>query len=330
MYRYTREHAFAVNIKMEQTPKSTTVITMFFNMKKLKDSTELTRPFEFYVHNSKHVLCFKYPMVIFCDEDTYEPIKQMRESLVGTEADITRYVIKNIQDYEYYQNCWNIIYENRAKNGSPLDRRNTPSYFLMGMFKPYAFHYAHQKNYFNTTHYAWIDIGCNHVVRELNTYAPQMLDNPKPKVCVCYIHYRGHQELANMKEYMREGGPCGIASTAYTIESAYVSKFYTSMFSILYEKLYHEVGHTDETVMTYCYDRYPEIFTIYGGDYGSVFVNYHRPTQDLHIIIHAFIASALRYNRFDLVQYMAKEILESNPHLDIRIINMLHGLANKK
>jgi hypothetical protein len=266
-------------------------------------------------------------MVIFCDEDTYEPIKQMRDSLVD-DQNLTKYVIKNIQEYEYYQNCWNIIYENRVKNGWPIDRRNTPSYLLMGMFKPYAFHYAHQQNYFNTSHYAWIDIGCNHVVRELNTYAPQMLDNPNSKVCVCYIHYRGHNELANMKEFMKFGGPCGVASTAYTVEASYVSKFYTSMFSILYEKLYREVGHTDETVMTYCYDRYPEIFNIYGGDYGSVFVNYHKPTQDIHIIIHAFIANALKSKELDIAKNMARQVLESNHPLDDATANLLQFLIN--
>jgi hypothetical protein len=304
--------------------KSTTIITMFFNMKKLKDSTELTRPFDFYINNSKHVLNLNYPMVIFCDEDTYEPIKQIRDSLIVDNK--TEYVIKNIEQYEYYQNCWNIINDNRCKNGGPTDRRNTSSYLLMGMFKPYAFHYVNQHNFFNTTHYAWIDIGCNHVVRELEKYAPKMLDNPNSKVSVCYIHYRGHNELINMKEYMKYGGPCGIASTAYTIEAEYVSKFYTSMFSILYEKLYKEVGHTDETVMTYCYDRYPEIFNIYGGDYGSVFINYHNPTQDLHIIYSCFILNAIKYNNLDIAKKIANQILNSNQNLDANSMDLLKNI----
>lgn len=298
---------------MESETK-TTIITMFFNMKKLKDSTELTRPFEFYIDNCKHVLNLNYPMVIFCDEDTFEPIKKIRDGLILNNK--TEYIIKNIEDYEYYQSCWKIINENREKNGKPLDKRNTSSYLLMGMFKPFAFNYVNQHNFFNSSHYAWIDIGCNHVVRELEKYAPKLLDNPKSKVTVCYIHYRGHDELYNMREYMKEGGPCGIASTAYTIESSYVSKFYTSMFSILYEQLFNEVGHTDETVMAYCYDRYPEIFNIYGGDYGSVFVNYHKPKQDIHIILQCFIKNALKNNNTKLAENMAKQVLDSNPDLD--------------
>ena len=287
---------------------------MFFNMKKLKDSTELTRPFNFYIDNCKHVLQLNYPMVIFCDEDTFQPIKNIRNQVLPNNQ--TEYVVKSIEEYEYYKCCWNIIHENREKNGRPLDRRNTSSYLLMGMFKAFAFQYVHQRNYFNSSHYAWIDIGCNHVVRELETYAPRMLENPNSKVTVCYIHYRGRDELRNMREYMKTGGPCGVASTAFTVEASYASKFYASMFSILYEMLVHEVGHTDETVMAYCYDRYPELFNIYGGDYGSVLVNYHKPTQDLHIIKYCFVQNALRNNKSALAKTMAKQVLDANPELD--------------
>lgn len=306
------------------TTTKTTIITMFFNMKKLKDSTELTRPFDFYIENCVHVLKLDYPMVIFCDEDTHEPLKTIRDNEVKDNK--TKYIIKNIECYEYYQNCWNIITNNRIKNGQPLDRRNTSSYFLMGMFKAFAFNYVHHNNFFNTTHYAWIDIGCNHIVKELSKYAEIMLNNPTPKVSACYIHYRSHEELSNMKEYMKTGGPCGVASTAFTIEANYVERFYTSMFSIFYEKLYKEVGHTDETVMTYCYDRYPEIFNIYNGDYQSIFVNYHNPTQNIDIIVYCFIMNAIKDNKLDIAKNAAIKILNSNNNLDNNTDNYLKSI----
>jgi hypothetical protein len=308
------------------TTKATTIITMFFNMKKLKDSTELTRPFDFYIENCVHVLKLNYPMVIFCDEDTYKPLKNIRDNQNLNNK--TEYVIKNIENYEYYQSCWNIITKNRNKIGHPLDRRNTSSYFLMGMFKSFAFNYVHNKNFFNTTHYAWIDIGCNHIVKELSLskYAEMMLNNPNPRVSACYIHYRSHEELSNMKEYMKTGGPCGIASTAFTIEAEYVVPFYTSMFSIFYEKLYNEVGHTDETVMTYCYNRYPEIFNIYNGDYQSIFINYHSPTENIDIIVFCFIKNALKDNKKDVAVNAAMKILNSNNNLQDYIYNYLQSI----
>lgn len=308
------------------TPPSTTIITMFFNMKKLKDSTELTRPLDFYIKNSVHVLKLNYPMIIFCDEDTYEPLKNVRDNEVVDNN--TKYIIKNIENYEYYQDCMNIITNNRSKNGQPHDKRNTASYLLMGMFKPFAFNYAHNHNFFNTTHYAWIDLGCNHIVKELSTYAPLMLNNPASKVSCCYIHYRGTNELRNMKEYMKYGGPCGVASTAYTIEADYIHRFYLGMFSIFYEQLYHETGHSDETVMTYCYDRYPEIFNVYGGDYGSVFVNYHNPTQDINTIVSYFIKNAVANNNISIASKISKQIIESNDNLDANLLDYLKRVSD--
>jgi len=304
----------------------TTIITMFFNIKKLKDSSESTRPIDFYFENSVDVLKLNYPMVIFCDEDTYNPIKNIRNSHLQNNK--TVYIVKDFDSYEYYQNCWNIISNNRIKRGEPLDKRNTVSYLLMGMFKPYAFNFVHNKNFFNTEYYAWIDVGCKHIVNELSTYAPLMLNNPNSKVSVCYIHYRKHEELCNMQEYMKYGGPCGIASTAYTVEASYVHKYYTSMFSIFYEHLYNEVGHTDETVLTYCYNKYPDMFTIYGGDYYSVFVNYHKPTQDINVIVNCFIKNAIEDNKIDLCKNMAIKILVNNDNLDQSIKDYLMLIMN--
>jgi hypothetical protein len=83
------------------------------------------------------------------------------------------------------------------------------------------------------------------------------------------------------------------------------------MFAIFYEKLYKEVGHTDETVMTYCYDRYPEIFSIYWGDYYSIFTNYHHVTNDYNTIKRCFINEAKNKNRNDLAVKAIENILES-------------------
>lgn len=312
---------------MENQRFKTTVITMFFNIKKLQDSSKDTRPIEFYVNHGAHVLRLKHPMVIFCDEDTYEFLKNTRDKEVDSNTIPTKYIIKNIDQYEYYQNNWSIINENRNRVGKPQDQRNTVSYFLMGMFKPFAFNYVHRQNFFNTKYYAWIDLGCNHIVRNLSTFAPLMVENPNPKVSVCYIHYRGNGELKNMKEFMRYGGQCGIASTAYTIEADYVHRFYCSMFSIFYEKLYNYVGHSDETVMTFCYDRYPEIFNLYNGDYYSVLTNYHKPTEYLHAILNYFINNALKHGRRDLAINSAKKILESNTNLDENLKNRLMDIV---
>ena len=311
----------------KSTPSSpVTIVTMFFNMKIFKDSSPSTRPMEFYIQNGVEVIKLKYPMVIFCDEITYEPLKEMRDREVDPNKYPTQYIIKNLSEYEYYQNCWHIIDNNRKKNGYPLDNRNTVSYLLMGMFKPLALSIVHKMNFFNSTHYAWIDLGCNHIVRNLAENYKIMLDNPQPKVRPCYIHYRGKEELSDMVKFMDQQGPCGVASTAFTVEADYADRFYTSMFSIFFEKLTRGVGHTDETVLTFCYDRYPEIFNIYYGDYYSIFSNYLEPVDDIDSVINFFIWSALNCGRNDLAKGAATKILDANEGLDEGRKNFLRSL----
>lgn len=282
----------------------TTVVTMFFNLKRFRDATNLTRPLDFYVKNGVNTLKLKYPMVIFCDEDSVEFLKKIRDEHVDPEIISTVYIIKSLTEYDYYIHNWNIIHDNRARSNGYKnpENRNTVSYFLMGMFKPLALQIAKQRNDFNTSHYAWIDLGCGYMIKEMDEYAPKMLDNPLPKVAVCYIHYRPHEHLSNMKQFMEFDGPCGIASTAYTVEREYVDKYYNLMFSTFNDMLFIGYGHTDETAMTYSYDRHPEIFTIYNGDYPSVFMNYHDPITDLEIISKAFVTCCIYYKRYDLAK----------------------------
>lgn len=138
-----------------------------------------------------------------------------------------------------------------------------------------------------------------------------MLDNPNPKVSCCYIHYRSSSEIIDMKSYMEYGGKCGVAATAFTLHKDYTDKFKNAMFSIFNEMLYRGYGHTEETVMTYCYDRFPELFTIYYGDYYSVLTNYHEPLEDVNSIKQFFIYEAIRKNRPDLAKNAINAILLS-------------------
>jgi len=299
----------------------TTIVTMFFNLKTLKDASLETRPIDFYIKNSVEVLKLQYPMIIFCDETTYSFLKELREQHSNNSP--TQYISKNITEYDYFKYNWDIVNNNRINSNGYKNAkdRNTVSYYLLNMFKPLALFIAKQRNDFDSKHYAWIDIGCNHVVRNIATYAPKMLDNPNPKVSACYIHYRSHEEIYPMKKYMEYGGKCGIAGGVYTVEKEYVDKYYISMFSIFYEMLYNQVGHSDETVMTYCFDKYPELFHIYYGDYYSLFTNYHEPKEDYNSIKYYFINESINKDRRDLAKIVAEKVLLCHQNKTIALDN---------
>jgi hypothetical protein len=296
---------------------TTTVVTMFFDLKRMSDASPSTRPMDFYVKNGVTTLKLPYPMVIFCDEETRPYLEAIREAEVPGTVAPTAYVVKRLEHYDYYQHSWPIIAANRLARGGPVDDRNTASYFLLTMFKALALLIAHQRADFGTPYFAWVDLGCGHMCRKVAEYAPAMLERPYDAIACCYIHYRGHDELVIMEEYMRYGGPCGIAATAFTVPATMVVRFYTAMFQIFYEKLGRGVGHTEETVMAYVYDRHPEWFVLFYGDYASIFTNYHVPREDVFSVVHFFIQQAEQKKRLDLAQTAARALLAAaSPEVD--------------
>lgn len=272
-----------------------TIVTMFFDLKSLPDASSQLRPVEFYLEKAKDVLSLDYPMVIFCDSNT----KVKLETLRGSKQ--THYIERNITEYDYFKFLHPIISENRKKYPSP-DPRNTASYFLLMIFKFYALFLSKQGNYFpNTSHYFWIDIGASHVVRGIPNNIPKILNNPREKITCCYIHYRCKDELYPMNKYLSNGGKTGIAGGVISVEESFINKFYSKILSIFYQQIFEGIGHSDEQVLTYCYDQNPEMFTLYFGDYYSLVNNYHKSIEDHYSIHNYFIRNARNAGREDLV-----------------------------
>ena len=269
-----------------------TVLTMFFNLKDLKDATPGSRSFDFYLKNGIPTLQIDNPMIIFCDSYTKPLIQDLRTKMSGAP---TLYIEKNITDYEYYILNWPIINTNRSKSMYYKDptSRNTVSYFLMGMFKIMAFKIALERNDFNSSYFLWMDLGCSHVTGEdIKADIKHIIDNPNPKISVMCIRYRSSTELEDMPTFCNTGR-CGIATTIITAEKTYIDKLYSHIWSIFYEKLSKGIGHTDETVFTYCYNRHPDLFSIYYGDYYSTISNYHYVKKDYDSIKDFFIIKAI-------------------------------------
>ena len=63
----------------EDNNYKSTIVTFYFNIKELKDSTDEVRPQSFYMEKGRDTLKLHYPMVIFCDEDNYKEIKKIRD-----------------------------------------------------------------------------------------------------------------------------------------------------------------------------------------------------------------------------------------------------------
>ena len=279
-----------------------TIVSMFFNLKKLPDSTDSVRPIEFYLEHGKKTLELPYPMVLFCDEETRPLLEKIRGELPTT------YIEKNITEYDYFKELYPKVVENRKVIPSP-DPRNTSSYFLTSLFKILALNLAKQGNHYpDTSHYFWIDLGGSHVMRGFPDAVCKMLDNPRPKISCGYIHYRSDSELYPMKEFMKNGGKCCIGSGCFSIETSYVERFYEDIFQILIEQISLGVGHAEEQCMVYSYSKNPEWFNLYFADYYSLVTNYHETVEDIQCVQNNFINIARSVGRTDLVELAINSI----------------------
>jgi len=272
---------------------------MFFNLARSPDATSATRPLEFYIKHGEPTLTLPHFMVIFCDEET----KPLIESMRGDRP--TKYIVKSIFEYDHVKSLLPIIRENR-KNHSSVDPRNTPSFFMVTSFKGFALHLA--KREVDAETYMWLDFGASHIARGFPDAVTKIVENPRPKIGMCYIHFRLKSELYPMTKYLANGGPCSVAATSFTVEFSYVDRFYLSMMSIVYEQISQGVGHNEEQAIVYVYDRNPNWFSLYFGDYQSSLTNYHKCTEDLHIVKHCFIENARMGGRFDLIREAEEQI----------------------
>ena len=87
----------------------TTIVTMFYNLKGLKDASNSTRPLDFYLKNGIPTLSLKYPMVVFCDNETIDYIKSIREPMAAHCP--TEYIVKPLTDYDFYAYNFDIIHQ---------------------------------------------------------------------------------------------------------------------------------------------------------------------------------------------------------------------------
>jgi hypothetical protein len=283
---------------------ASTIVTFFFNIKLFPDATELVRPKEFYMEKGRVTLGLDAPMIVFCDDSSVDYIKGIR----GDKP--TEYVVKSIVEYDFFEDHVDIIRKNRVGIAKYVTSRNTPSYSMLMLFKIHAIYQAFIKNPFKTTHFAWIDFGGSHVMRDIEKYGPQMLAKPHPKVSFCYIHYRSSAELAPTATYIN-GGQCGVGAGAFTVEGVYAGRFYHGCMSIFHDLLSKGKFHADEQILTYFYDRYPDLCTLYYGDYYSLVSNYNAVHGDFKCIWTNFIREARNKGRLDLAKAATKAVMDS-------------------
>jgi hypothetical protein len=190
----------------------------------------------------------------------------------------------------------------------PLESRAT---IVLTVFKFVALLIAAQRNDFLTTYYTWIDFGCSYVApTDFVISARELLDKPRPAISVCYIRHRTTDALKDSSLYCSKGS-CGVATGIMSVERNYVFKLYARFMRVFYEQLEKNIWHADEQILMYVFNRHPELFNVYYGDYRSLLTNYHDIRLDWHHIRWFFINEAVKVNDYKSAKIVLDKLLYS-------------------
>jgi hypothetical protein len=140
-----------------------TIVTSYFHLEKSKATHET------YLEWMKNMLIINNPMVIFCDEENVEHIRELRKD----KEEITQVISCEFIDfysYRYYH-----YFLQSQQHDTEMSKGHNMFLYMIWAEKSNFLKRAIEMNPFATDYFLWVDIGC---FRKKNT---EYLDWPNPK-----------------------------------------------------------------------------------------------------------------------------------------------------
>src|SRR5258708_4871841 len=202
-----------------------TLVTAYFNLTKCPDASDeiKARDQQYYIKHSISTLSLPYNLVIYCDQDSYNSLYNIRPEYL---RDKTVYVIcefdeLKLNDTLTIKEYREIINNNRKTHPYYFDNRNTASYYLFCMTRYKMLTDITSLNYFNSTHFSWINI-CIQRMGIINVKRlPEALSVNRDKFSTVYIDYIPKELIDDVKEYFL-CGRCSMCSVFFTGNKYYM------------------------------------------------------------------------------------------------------------
>lgn len=139
-------------IKEEKNENLITLVTCFFNLHKYSAAV---RPPEFYYAKGLPLLQTPLPMVVYCDEESYEPLLKMRPKNLWN---ITQWKVQSLKSFKTFQ--WEEqVRKNREICWATRDDRAPVESHLLVNSKGEMVEGVILENPFYTRYFGWIDFG---------------------------------------------------------------------------------------------------------------------------------------------------------------------------
>lgn len=247
------------NKKVENIP---TIVTMLFNI-------NTYRTIEWYLDHGKNgTLDIDYPMVIFTSSDIKDSIASIRKDK-GLEH-ITTIVECKLEDSYYYKDLEKIKKLQDSYKITNIDpAKDIPIYVVLNNSKNYFMEKAVLSNYYNTSHFVWMDFGINHTANNVKSYSTNLVNVPDKIRCMLISPYDG-SPVCDYFKLIRHN----VAGTLFSGKSTNLLEYF-KLYRETYDNVLEEEWYQlDEAIMGLMLYKYPDLFDVYVGDYQSLITNY--------------------------------------------------------
>lgn len=283
-----------------------TLVTAYFDLTKCPDASAdiKSRDSAHYLKNAVSTMSLPYNLVVYCEGASVEALMALRPQYLKAQ---TRFIIcefdsltftkdgvpltENFSDYRVK------IIENRKKNPYSFDNRNTASYYLLCMARYVILKDVLQKNPFDSTHFAWINICIERMGYKNVMHLDEALSRKRDRFSTCYIDYIPESLVVNTAEYYK-WGRCSMCSGFFTGNKEYMGKACDLIENKFLEYLAMGYGHADEQLFSAVYFQNKEIFEHYYGDYRQMISNYAYVYDAAEPPIYNFIRNSYKHKDY--------------------------------
>ena len=295
-----------------------TLVTAYFNLTKYDDASEEIRKRDqhYYLSHSLSTLSLPYNLIIFCDQDSIDNIKERRPAYLDTK---TKYIICEFDDFRFKKDGYLLetfkdyrkrINNNRKMNPYHFDNRNTASYYLFCMSRYTMLKQSIEENPFGSTHFCWINfcierMGFKNLIR-----LEEALSVNRDKFSTCYIDYIPEQLVNDTNEYYK-WGRCGMCSGFFTGNKEYMYKVCDLIENKFLEYVDQGYGHADEQLYSPVYFQNKDLFEHYYGDYQQMITNYVYVYDSPEAPIHNFIKNSFQHQNYEKCYEACKFVFRS-------------------
>ena len=157
---------------------------------------------------------------------------------------------------------------NPTRNGSSI--KDTANYIITIWSKFHFLRMIADKNPFGTTHIGWIDFGLTHVAN--TKYVDDLFTSIPDQFKILLMKWFVRSELNDPSYFDFYRG--NIATGYFTAEKNNMLNVCSLFHDRAMDILKKGYGATEEQILPFLMDQYPDLFTFYYGDYDGILSNY--------------------------------------------------------